>query len=59
MNLIHTGRRLTALLIIVLFASMLGGCGNKGPLYLPSHGGSSSPPSTSGSSGGPTAQQGG
>ena len=59
MNLIHTGRRLTALLVIVLLASALGGCGNKGPLYLPSPGSPSAAQPAAGQGGTSNAQQGG
>ena len=40
MNPMTTGRRLAALLLIVLCVSALGACGKKGPLYLPANGSS-------------------
>jgi predicted small lipoprotein YifL len=41
MNPIFTGKRLAALLLIVLLPLALGACGKKGPLYLPASGNSS------------------
>ncbi|MEJ2654876.1 MAG: lipoprotein [Acidihalobacter sp.] len=40
MNLTTIGRRVAALLLIALLVSVLGGCGKKGPLYLPGNGSS-------------------